>query len=64
MVLSPFNILNVCSPQSGGYPIPIEYPVLESFLILYLSKTPQNFCATSSIVFPGFVAEIPASKAS
>ena len=34
------------------------------YLILYLSKTRQNFCATSSIVFPGFVAEIPASKAS
>ena len=63
-VLSPFNILKVCSPQSGGYPIPIEYPVLESFLILYLSKTTQNYWATSSTVLPGYVAAIPASNAS
>ena len=33
IVLSPLEIFKVCSPQSGGYPIPIEYPVLDSYLI-------------------------------
>ena len=35
-------MLKVCSPQSGGYPIPVEYPSLDSFLSPYFSRTRQN----------------------
>ena len=44
--------------------MPIEYPVRDSFLMSCLSRTVQNFCATSSAVFPGLMAEMPSSKAS
>jgi len=40
--MSPLYILRVCSPQSGGYPIPIEYPVLDFLSIPYLSNIFQN----------------------
>ena len=44
--------------------MPIEYPVRDSFLMSCLSRIAQNFCATSSAVFPGLMAEMPSSKAS
>ena len=47
-----------------GYPIPMEYPVLDFFSIPYLSKTFQKAWATSSAVLPGFVWSIPACNAS